>query len=182
MKGDFSIIDGIDLRELFLPAVPLAETFLRGTVVYLALFAMLRILLKRESSNIGVTNLLLIVLLADASQNALAADYGSITDGVLLVATIAMWSYALDWLAYRFPVMNRIIKPGRLLLARNGRMMRGNMRHELITHDELMSELRRHGLKDLDEAQEVWMESNGAVSVIAKTGRTRPSTPPERRE
>lgn len=176
MKGDVGILAGIDLGALFLPAVPLAETLLRGTVVYLALFAMLRILLKRESSNIGVTNLLLIVLLADASQNALAADYGSITDGVLLVATIATWSYALDWLAYRFPLMNRIIKPGRLLLARNGRMLRGNMRRELITPEELMSELRRHGLKELDDAAEIWMESNGAVSVIARKGTQSPAS------
>jgi uncharacterized membrane protein YcaP (DUF421 family) len=91
----------IDWQSMFVPTVPLLETFIRGTVVYLALFLMLRALMKRESSKVGVTNILVLVLLADAAQNAMAGEYQSITDGLLLVATIIGWSYALDWLSFR---------------------------------------------------------------------------------
>jgi len=73
----------------------------------LALFLLLRLVLKRQSGNMGVTDLLVIVLIADAAQNAMASDYKSVPDGLLLVSTIVFWSYALDWLSYHFPRFGR---------------------------------------------------------------------------
>lgn len=171
MTEEFAIVSGVDFGALFTPTVPLLETFLRGTVVYLGLFVMLRLLLKRESSQVGVTDLLVVVLLADAAQNAMSANYESITDGLLLVAVIIAWSYVLDWLSYRFSAMNRLIKPEKLLLVRNGQMLRDNMRKELITEDELMSELRRYGIGKLDEVEFAYMEPNGGITAIPKHGR-----------
>src|SRR5690606_28252070 len=73
----------VSLQELFVPSVsPLAMLF-RGSVVYLSLFIMLRALMKRESSEFGVTDLLVLVLLADAAQNAMSGGYRSITDGLV---------------------------------------------------------------------------------------------------
>lgn len=164
-------MEGVDLSELFLPTVPLLETFLRGTGVYLALFAMLRFFLKREAAQIGVTDLLVVVLLADATQNAMAPDYQSITDGLLLVAVIIGWSYALDLLSFRFPLMNRLIKPGKLLLVRNGVALRRNMERELITDDELATALRQRGIADIREVSQAWMESDGSITAISRKPR-----------
>jgi hypothetical protein len=58
--------------------------------------------LKREAGGVGITDMLVIVLLADAAQNAMAGEYKSISDGLVLVSTIIFWSYALDWLGYRY--------------------------------------------------------------------------------
>ncbi len=63
---------GVDWAKTFLPNTPLLEIFLRGSLTYLALFFLLRIVLKRESGGMGVTDLLVIVLIADAAQNAMA--------------------------------------------------------------------------------------------------------------
>jgi len=63
------------------------------------LFFLLR-LLRREGGQIGIADVLVVVLVADASQNAMASDYKSITEGIVLVATIAFWDYFLDWLGY----------------------------------------------------------------------------------
>lgn len=162
------LVKDIDLHALFMPSLPFLEIFIRGTIVYLALLVMLRMVMKRESGNVGVTNLLVLVLLADASQNALAGEYTSITDGLLLVATIIGWSYFLDWLAFRFPVINQVMTPGKLLLVKDGRMIRRNMRKELITDDELLREIRNNGLGGLDDVAECYIESNGEISVIPR--------------
>jgi uncharacterized membrane protein YcaP (DUF421 family) len=90
----------IDWRAIFLPSAPVAETFLRGTLVYLFLFAVLR-LLRREADTVGISDLLVVVLVADATQNAMAGDYKSVTDGAILVVTVALWDYLLGWLGYR---------------------------------------------------------------------------------
>lgn len=168
------LIGGVDWQKLFFPGTPLLEIFIRGTVVYLTLFVLLRVLTKRESSSVGVTDLLVLVLLADAAQNAMADDYVSITDGIILVAIIIFWSHFLDWLGYKYQFFNRLIKPPKLLLVKNGRMLKRNMKKELITEDELESEMRKQGLKDMEDVEEAYMEPNGTISFISKEERAKP--------
>lgn len=160
----------VDWREVFTPDTPLLEIVVRGSVMYLALFFLLRVLLKRESGTTGVTDLLVIVLIADAAQNGMASDYRSLADGVVLVATIIGWAVLLDALAYRWPAAARVIRPGSLILVRDGRMLRRNMRRELISEDELYAKLREQGVDDLAEVREVRMESDGDFSVITRSG------------
>ena len=105
----------IDWRSIFFPSVNVAEIFLRGTIVYLFLFFVLR-LLRREAGAISISDLLVVVLVADAAQNAMASDYKSITDGVILVGAIAFWDFFLNWLGYRFPSVQRLLRPRPLLL------------------------------------------------------------------
>ena len=72
------LFDPTSLSELFVPTVPLLEAFLRGTIVYLALFTILRFLAKRGSvASASLTDLLVLVLVTNAVQNAVAADYNS---------------------------------------------------------------------------------------------------------
>lgn len=158
-----------DWTALFVPDTPLLEIVVRGSVMYLALFTLLRVILKRESGTTGVTDLLVIVLLADAAQNGMSGGYNSITDGVLLVGVIVGWSYLLNAIAYRWQAAARLIRPGSLVLVRDGRILRHNMRRELITNEELHALLRKQGIADLARVREVRMESDGAFSVTTRT-------------
>jgi uncharacterized membrane protein YcaP (DUF421 family) len=155
----------IDWRSVFFPSIGVAEIFLRGTIVYLFLFFLLR-LLRREAGAIGISDLLLVVLIADATQNAMSSDYKSITDGLILVSTIAFWDYFLDWLGYRFPRVRRLLHPPPLLLIKYGRMQRRNMKQEMITEDELMGKLREHGIEKIEEVKKAYLEGDGRMSVI----------------
>src|ERR671917_1517416 len=118
----------IDWHELFVPQMPLAGVILRGTLTYIMLFTVLRFLLKRQSGVIGIADLLVIVLIADAAQNAMAHEYKSITEGAILVLTIVFWNYAIDWLGFRFPVLQRLTRAPPLLLIKDGEMLFRNMR------------------------------------------------------
>lgn len=158
--------DDINWGRLLLPDTPLLEIVIRGTVMYLALFLVLRLVLSRQAGAVGITDLLVVVLLAEAAQNGLADNYTSLSDGVLLVLVVIFWSYALDWLGYRFPWVERLLRPPALPLVRNGRLLRGNMRRELITEGELMSQLRQQGVSDLGQVKAVFMEGDGRFSVI----------------
>jgi uncharacterized membrane protein YcaP (DUF421 family) len=155
----------IDWRSIFFPSVSVAEMFVRGTVVYLFLFFILRIL-RRESGAIGLSDLLLIVIIADAAQNAMSSDYKSVTDGVILVGTIAFWNYFLDWIGYRFPGARRLLRPAPLLLIKDGRLQRRNMRQEMITEEELMGRLREQGVEHVEDVKKSYMEGDGNISVI----------------
>jgi uncharacterized membrane protein YcaP (DUF421 family) len=156
----------MDWKSIFLPDTSLFEIILRGSIMYIALFTMLRIILKRQTGTLGMTDLLLITLLADAAQNAMAGEYKSISDGIVLVGTIIFWNYAFDWLSYKSEWFGRLIEPPPLPLIRNGRMLRRNMRLELITEDELMMQLRKQGLEDVSKVKQAYIESDGHISVI----------------
>lgn len=157
-----------DWGKLFIPTVPLLETLIRGTLTYLALFALLRFILKRESGVLGITDLLVLVLMAEAAQNALTDGYKSLTDGILLVTVVLFWSHALNWLGFRFPFLQKIIKPKKLPLVRNGKVIPKNMEEELITQEELETEMRTNGLEDLSEVKVAYIEGNGKISFICK--------------
>jgi uncharacterized membrane protein YcaP (DUF421 family) len=164
---------------LFFPSVPVLELILRGSLTYLVLFAFLRFILKRVTGTLSIGDLLIIVLVADAAQNAMSAGYTSLTDGLILVATIIFWSYALDWLAYHFPRFESLLHPAPVPLVRDGKMIARNMRRELITVDELMSHLREQGVKDLKEVKTASMEGDGRISVVTrKKHSTRPHDEP----
>lgn len=156
----------VDWQRLFGLTVPPVELIVRGSVMYLGLFVLLRLVLKREAGGLGMTDLLVIVLLADAAQNGMTGDYRSITDGLLLVGTILAWSSLLDWLGYHVPWIQRWVHPAPLVLIRNGRMLRRNMRRELITTGELESALRQQGVDDLAMVREARMEGDGRISVV----------------
>jgi len=161
----------IDWTSIFSPTLSLIEIVIRGTIIYLVLFFFLR-LLRRDTGSIGIADLLVVVLIADAAQNALGSKYESITEGIVLVGTIFFWNYALDWLAYKFPAFQRLVRPKPLLLIENGVLMRRNLQKEMITKDELMSQLREQGVEEITEVKECYLEGDGKISIVAKSGRT----------
>ena len=168
----------IEWHEILVPSLPVGEMLLRGTLVYLALFALLRFILTRAAGAVGTADLLLVVLLAHGADRALTKEYESVADGAILVATIVFWHYTLNWLAFRFPLVERFVRPPALPLVKNGRMIRANMRRELITSDELMGMLREQGVGELSAVREAHMEGDGRVSVVTHDSPARPT--PER--
>lgn len=156
----------IDWAQVFLPDTPVLEIIARGSVMYLALLGMLRLYGNRGTGTLGVSDVLVIVLLADAAQNAMAGSYTSIADGLLLVFTIMAWDYFIDWLVFRFPIVERIFKPTRTCLVKNGRILWRNMRAEYVTKSELLEQLRIHEIEDVKEVKSACLEPNGEVSVI----------------
>ena len=166
----------IDWSQVLLPETPLLEIFVRGTVVYLALFILLRFVIRREAGSLGVTDFLVLVLLADAAQNAMGDDYRSISDGLVLICTIVFWSYLLDWLAFRYPGWRRFVKPPRVKLVEDGHLLARNLAHEKITDEELLGEIRHHGCDDLSQVRAAYIESDGMISVIVGSGRAQGRT------
>lgn len=161
----------IDWREVLVPDTPLLEIFIRGTLVYLGVFLLLRVVFKRQaSSEVGITDLIVVVFVADAAQNAMAGDYRSVPDGLLLVATLVFWAFALDWIGDHSSVMERLLKPAPLPLVQNGQMLWKNMKKELVTEQELLSQLRLQGIEDVSEVKRACMEPNGQISVVRSAG------------
>ncbi len=152
---------------MFAPGAVL-EIFARGSIVYLALFFILRIIPNRQVGAVGLTDLLFVVLVANALQNAIAKDYTSITDGFILVGTIVFWSYTLNWLGYKSERFRRWLRAESPSLVEDGKPVAENLRRQLITEDELMSHLRLQGVDDLAEVKQARIEADGRISVVER--------------
>lgn len=166
------------LTSLLTLSVSPGEIVLRGALVYLGVIALLRLAGRRECGGVGTTDALVIVFLADSVQNGLAGPQKTVLDALLLAATIIGCDQLLAWLAYRSPRLARLLRSPALLLVRDGRILRRNLRHELLTVEELMGLLREQGVSDVAEVRSCYLEGDGHVSVIpARTaGSTSPPT------
>lgn len=133
--------------------------------MYLAIFVALRIF-RRAAGTLGTADLLLLVLIADAAQNAMSGQYHSITEGAVLVGTIIGWNVLIDWLEFRFEFARRFLEPEPVPLIRNGRINRHNLRSEMITLDELHQHLREQGIEDASQVRRCHLEPDGKLSVI----------------
>lgn len=156
----------VDWQAIFVPSISILELIIRGSLVYLALFSVLRLLPSRQMGTLGITDLLVVVLFAEAAQNAMASNYTSITEGAILVGTVIFWSYLLNWLGYKLPEFQRFLNPPPLLLVKNGRIIHRHLERELITEDELMSKLRQQSVEFLTDVKLAYMEADGSISVI----------------
>lgn len=156
----------MDLGELFAFHVSPLELFVRGTLMYWFLFLLFRFVLRRDAGAVGVADILLVVLVADASQNGMSGSYETIAEGCLLVATLIGWNYFFDWAGFHFPAFRRFSEPPPILLIDRGRIQGKNLRREFVTRDELKAQLRKHGITDVGRVRAAYMESDGEFSVL----------------
>lgn len=157
---------GVRWAEMLMPEYSLLEMFLRGTIMYFVLVVLLKLVVKRQAGGVGRTDILVIVLLAEIAGPGFTAGYKSVVEGSTLVATVLFWSFAIEWLSYRFRWFERLFQPGSLPLIRDGKILHRNLRAELVTREELMAQLRENGVPDISEVKEACMESDGMISVI----------------
>ena len=158
----------IDWERVFVPTTSIPEIILRGTLVFLFLFIVLRIL-RRSAGAIGISDLLVVVVIADAAQNAMGSKYESVTEGAVLIATIVAWDFFIDWLAFRFRRLKPILSPPPLPLIKNGEVKIRNLRKEMMSMEELLGELREHGVANITDVKYCYMESDGHISVVEKS-------------
>jgi len=154
------------MRELFEFSMSPVELFLRGTLVYLGLILVVRFILRRDVGALGTADLLFILLVADASQNAMAGEYKTLADGAVLLATLVLWNAGLDWLAYHSPAFRSVLEPPPRPLVENGQILRRNLKKDWITLEELQYKLREQGISDMATVRLATLEPDGELSVL----------------
>lgn len=148
--------------------------------MYLLMVAAFRIF-RRNAGSLAVSDVLVVVLIADAAQNGMAGEYRSLTEGVILVSTIFAWSYSLDWLAYHSSTASWFLHPPPVLLIHNGRIQGRNLRAELISREDLLEQLREQGVDDVRHVKQCYLESDGKMSVVKFEGEPQPPRDPGHR-
>jgi len=162
------------MAQMFTLSMNPLELILRGTIMYLGLVLVMRFILRRDVGSMSMPDVLFIVLVADASQNAMAGEYKSVGDGVVLVSALVFWNMALDWLSYRFDGFRHFITPPPLPLIVHGQWMRDNMKKQWISKEEVESKLCEAGIQDVHSVELAILEPSGELGIIRRDAK-----PPE---
>lgn len=157
----------VDWHAMFVPSLSLLEIFLRGTFTYWIIYLCMR-LFRRGTGQLSISDLLLITMISDAAQNAMAGTYNSVVEGAVLILTLVFWDFAIDWMGYKKVIFGKFAKPDPVLLVRNGRLIRKNMEKELIGEEELVALLREKDVDDYTKVKTCYLEATGNISVILK--------------
>ncbi len=155
--------------EVFLPQAPILELIARGSVLYLCVLLLLRVMPRRTGGELATMDLIFVVLIADAAAQALG-DYSSVADAVVLVVTLMLWNYLVNALSYRYPFIETLVSSPPLQVVRDGRILWRNLRREFITEEELMGHLRAQGFDDVADVKAAYVESEGAVTAVGRKG------------
>ena len=112
--------------------------------------------------------ILMIVLISEGVGTGMYGKNLSVSGALIVAGTLLAWSHLFDWLIFRYPLAQRILRGSPLKLVENGRLQRRNMRRELVSEAELKSHLRSHGIEDFAEVKVAYLEPNGELSVIKR--------------
>lgn len=159
-----------DWGSLFEITAPVGELIVRGSAMFLALLVLMRVVGQREAGTPGITDILLVVLVAEASAPGLYGQSTSVADSLVIVLAILVWSVLVDAASYRWPRLGRVLKARPKVLVEDGEPNRTVMRREFMTVEEVESVLRLHGVEDIAAVKRALIEPNGMVSVQRRTG------------
>ncbi len=157
---------GGNWHEVFALSVPVLELFVRATLLYFGFFILLRAILRRQIGSLGTTDLLLVVLIASSAHNGMGAANKSISDALLMASIMVMWNVLLQYISQHSPWVARLLHPPAICLVKNGRYNRKAMNHELITEDEILTQMRQQGIDDVKRIKLACLEGDGKISIL----------------
>lgn len=144
----------------------LLEVFLRTTIVYMFLLAGMRLAGKRELGQLTPFDLVLLLTISNAVQNAMVGNHVSVDAGLVSAATLLFLNFCVGCLSFRSKAVRRVLEGTPTVLVTSGRVLQEGLRRERLPLDELEAAVRAHGIESLGEVDLAVMEVDGTISVI----------------
>ena len=153
--------------HMFQLPLPILEKLLRPVIVYLVLILLLRLFGKRELAQLNPFDLVVLLSLSNTVQNAIIGDDNSVTGGVIGALGLLTINWLVARTIFRHPRLNRILQGHSTVLIREGRVDPKAMKHEALTHEDLMEVIHRQGIESLGQVRSCELEPNGTFYLEA---------------
>lgn len=136
--------------------------------VYLFIIVAIRLFGKKELSQLSVIDLVFILLISNAVQNAMVGNNTTLWGGLIAASALFIVNYLLKQAIYRFPSFGKMLQGEAILLVYKGQMKIENMYHARISHAELMEAVREHGVSTIAEVDLAILEVDGNISILSQ--------------
>ena len=137
-------------------------------IVYLFLILAIRLFGKKELAQLSVFDLVFILLISNAVQNAMTGPDVSLLGGLIAAASLFIVNYILKYLEYRFPKFGKAIQGDSIMLVYKGKILESHLKRAKISTEELMEAIREHGVGSVTEVDLAVLEVDGNISVLSK--------------
>jgi uncharacterized membrane protein YcaP (DUF421 family) len=149
-------------------SIPWWELAARAVLVYLFLLVLLRLTGKRQVGQLAPFDLVLLLILSNAVQNAMNGGDNSFTAGALSAGTLVAVNGLVGLATYRSKWLEGLVEGRPKVLIHNGRLFEDVLRAQRLTHHELLAALRRGGCSCVEQVHVAVLENNGQISVVPK--------------
>lgn len=141
-----------------------------GVLSYAALVVLLRLTGKRTLSKLNAFDLVVTVALGSTLSTAILDKTTPLIDGLFAMGLLVGLQFAVTWTMVRRPSLHRLIRADPVLLMAGGRLRPAALRRERVSDDEVLQAIRDSGGRTLDDADAVFLQSDGSMAVIAREG------------
>lgn len=149
------------------------EAVVRAAVVYLFLMVLFNITPKRAIASLDTFDFVLLLIISEATQNALVGKDFSLTHSFLAISTLTGIALVMGWAKTRFNSVEKLLSGTPIVIAVNGEPIRTRMRKNQIDDEDILSAARQaHGLERLDQIKFAVLEASGDITIVPKAGAT----------
>lgn len=154
------------------------DIFLRATVIFIALYLLVRLMGKRELGQMTPFELIVLVVIGDLIQQGVTQNDFSLTGAVIAISTIAFWALVMSWASYLWPRAERLLEGEPRVIVRDGELLEANLRRNRLTRSEIESEMRLAGISQMEDVAWAILEPRGKISFIQRSAAGGDEPPP----
>ncbi|NDK56232.1 DUF421 domain-containing protein [Pontibacter fetidus] len=145
------------------------DTIFRGAIIYIFLLIIFRISGKRTLYDATLFDFVLLLIIAETTQQALLGDDFSIVNGLLLIITLIFMDICLSLIKQKFKSFGKVVDGTSLILLDNGKLLTERMKKERVDEGDILESARAlHGLEHLSQIKYAILEKDGKITIIPK--------------
>ncbi len=137
-------------------------------VIYLFIVAAFRLLGKKELSQLSIVDLVFILLISNAVQNAMVGSNTTLLGGLIAAGSLFIFNFLYKQLIFRFPRLSNLIEGEATMIIYNGKLIEKNVKKARITYNEIIEILREHGVSSIEDVDLAVLEVDGNISVLTE--------------
>jgi uncharacterized membrane protein YcaP (DUF421 family) len=150
----------------WVPELPVGEKILRALIIYLFLLLVFRFLGRHQVGQMTPFDLVVLLILSNVLQNAMIDPDNSVSGCLIGACTVLAANWIISRWAAASPRFERAVEGVPTMLVHRGQIVEKNLRHECISREELMSNLRSQGVFHVSEIHAAILEVSGRISVL----------------
>jgi uncharacterized membrane protein YcaP (DUF421 family) len=144
------------------------DLVLRAIFLYFFVFAITRVIGRRELSQLAPFDIILLIVAGDAIQQGLTQDDYSLTGAVLVVGTIAVLQLVTSYASFRIVRLRPLLEGEPIVIVQGGKILDRNLQRERLTKEEIEEEARQQQISSLDQVEWAVLENSGKISFLTK--------------
>jgi uncharacterized membrane protein YcaP (DUF421 family) len=145
------------------------DAVVRGMAIYLVLLVLFRLVGKRALAQITTFDFVLLLIISEATQQALLGEDFSVINAALVIATLIGTDRLFDYVSWRFPLFERLTDSTPVILVEDGRVLDDVLAKEHVSKDQILESARKtQGLERMDQIKWAIQETSGGISIVPK--------------